>query len=215
MELIFQLDWLSFFIVGLGTMFLIGELLVNSRGLFSILGFALMILYFSAYLDPSMLIIMGAIYFVGIILIFVDGQFINDGTLAVIGGICMIVSVGFSSPNWVVGLYAVIGVFIGAVSSLWWLKVLPKRNMWTKIALLDQLTEERGYTTMNSSYKGLIGCEGTTLTDMRPVGTIRVNELEYSAVTNGQWIKKGTTIIVRKVDGTRILVDELTDSKKA
>ncbi|MCZ0704048.1 nodulation protein NfeD [Natronobacillus azotifigens] len=210
---IFGFDWISFFIVGLGTMFLLGELLVNTRGLFAIFGLAFITLYFLAYLDPSMFIIMGIIYFFGVLLIFLDGQFINDGALASIGAICMIVSIGLSSPNWVVGLYAVIGLLVGGVTALLWLKFLPKRNMWSKITLLDQLTDEMGYSTMNAAYRNLIGQQGVTITDMRPVGTIRIQGNDYSAVTNGHWIKKDTPILVQKVDGTRILVEELIDIK--
>src|SRR5699024_4958775 len=139
-------------------------------------------------------------------------EFINDGTLAGIGVLLMIISVGVSSPNWIVGLYAIIGVVIGAVSSLVWLKVLPKRKMWTKIALLDQLTDEQGYSSVNVEQQKLIGKAGITLSNLRPVGTIKIDENNYSAISNGYWIEKGTNIIVRQVDGTRILVDTLDNS---
>ncbi|SEN55364.1 hypothetical protein SAMN04488134_101345 [Amphibacillus marinus] len=209
---IFAFDWISFFIVGLATMFLVGELLVNTKGAFALLGFGLITLYFTAYLDTSMFLIMVGVYFLGILLIFVDGEFLNDGILAGIGALLMIVSVGLSSPNWRIGAYAIIGVVVGAACSLVWLKLLPKRNLWSKITLHDQLTDDEGYSSMNASYKGLIGERGVTLTDMRPIGTIRINKVDYSAISNGHWIKKDTNIIVRKVDGTRILVDPITES---
>lgn len=206
---IFLYDWVSFFIVGIATMLLLGELLVNARGLFAIFGMSFITLYFLAYLDPSMFFIMAIIYFVGIILIFIDGQFVNDGALAAIGGFLMIISVGFSSPNWVVGLYAIIGVVIGAVTSVIWLKILPKRRMWSEIALLDQLTDEEGYSSLNNSYKELVGKKGMALTDMRPVGTIKINDSHYSAISDGQWISNGKPVIVQQVDGTKILVKEV------
>lgn len=204
-----SLYWVSFLFIGFGTMFLLGELLVKAKGLFAILGISLITLYFYAYLDPSMIITMMILYFLGILLIFIDGEFVNDGTLAGIGIILMIISVGVSSPNWVIGLYAIIGVVIGAASSLLWLKVLPKRNMWTKIALLDRLTDEQGYTTMNTDYKELVGKTGVTLSNLRPVGTVKIGETHYSAQSDGYWIEKGTEIVVKQVDGTRILVDVL------
>ncbi|WP_425501843.1 NfeD family protein [Paraliobacillus salinarum] len=203
-----DISWISFVIVGLGTLFLVGELLVNMRGLSAILGFGFISIYFLNYLEPNMFFIMLIIYLTGILLIIIDGKLINDGTLATIGVICMVLSVGLSSPNWTAGLFAVSGVFVGGVSSLFFLKVFKKRKMWGKLALLDQLTEEKGYSTMNRSYKALVGETGNTLTDMRPVGTIRVKDTDYSAVSNGQWIEKGTPIIVKQVDGTRILVEK-------
>lgn len=206
---IFSFSWISFFIIGLGTMLLVGELLVKAKGIFAVVGFSLVSLYFYAYLEPSMFLIMLAVYFLGIILIFIDGEFINEGTLAVIGTILMIISVGLSSPNWVVGLYAIIGIVIGAVSSFLWLKILPRRNMWTKIALLDRLTNESGYSSMNVDYQQLIGQTGIALSSLRPVGTIEVDQNKYSAISNGYWIDKDSTIVVKQVDGTRILVDLL------
>ncbi|WP_407268400.1 NfeD family protein [Radiobacillus sp. PE A8.2] len=204
-----DLDWISFVIVGLGTLFLIGELLVNMKGFFAILGMGFIAVYFLSYLEPGMFIMMMVIYLIGIILIVIDGKVLNDGTLATIGAGCMILSVGISSPNWVAGLYAIIGIIIGGFASLIFLKVFKRREMWTKLTLSDQLTSDRGYSSMNVSYGSLINKEGITLTDMHPVGTIRVDDKDYSAVSNGQWIPHDTKIKIMHVDGTKILVSKL------
>ncbi|MGV2622116.1 NfeD family protein [Halobacillus sp. ACCC02827] len=201
-------DWVALFITLLGTMFLIGELLVNMRGVFAVLGLGFITVYFSSYLAPEMFVIMMLVYLLGIALIIIDGKVVNDGTLATIGAVTMIIAVGFSAPNWVAGLYSVIGVIIGGAASLVFLKVFKRRDMWTKMTLNDQLTSEMGYNSMNESYSHLVGSSGTTLTDMRPVGTIRVNGKEYSAVSNGKWLGKGESIRVAAVDGTKILVEK-------
>src|SRR5690625_1821591 len=128
-------DWMSFVIVGLATLFLIGEVFVNAKGIFSILGIGFISVYFSSFLDTGMFLMMLIIYFVGLLLMVIDGKVLNDGTLAVIGVVCMIIAVGFTAPNWIAGSYAVMGVFIGGISSLGFLKVFKKRDMWTKITL--------------------------------------------------------------------------------
>ncbi|GAB2573260.1 NfeD family protein [Gracilibacillus alcaliphilus] len=202
-------DWVSLLVVGFATLFLIGELLVNARGVFAILGLGFITIYFSSFLDLNMFFIMILIYLFGLMLIMIDGKILNDGTLAVIGLVCMLVSVGFAAPNWVAGLYAVIGLFIGAFASLGFLKVFKKRQMWTKITLFDQLSEEAGYSSLNQSYRELVGKTGKTITDMRPSGTVLIEDIEYSAVTQGKWITKDTDITVVQVDGTRILVKEV------
>ncbi|GGM31427.1 hypothetical protein GCM10011351_16980 [Paraliobacillus quinghaiensis] len=201
-------DWMSFIMVGFGTLFLIGELLINMRGIFAILGFGFITVYFLTFLDPGMFFVMIIIYSIGLLLIILDGKLINDGTFATIGVVLMIVSVGLSSPNWSAGLYAIIGVFIGGSSSFFFLKVFKGRKMWNKLALLDKLTTDKGYSSMNHTYTDLVGKDGVTLTDMRPVGTVRIENIDYSAVSNGQWIMKGEPIVVKQVDGTRILVAE-------
>jgi len=202
-------DWIALFITFLGTMFLIGELLVNMKGIFAIIGFGFITVYFSSYLATDMFIVMMLVYFLGIILMVIDGKLINDGTLATIGAAVMVIAVGFSAPNWVAGLYSVIGVILGGAASLLFLKVFKHRKMWTKITLRDQLSSEMGYNSMKESYQFLIDKRGKALTDMRPVGTIKIEEEDYSAVSNGQWISKDDEIKVVSVDGTRILVKKI------
>lgn len=64
---------------------------------------------------------------------------------------------------------------------------------------------------MNEAYQALVGKEGETVTDLRPVGTVRIDNSEYSAISNAQFIKKGTKVEVEQVDGTRILVKQTDD----
>ncbi|WP_173916128.1 NfeD family protein [Halobacillus sp. Marseille-Q1614] len=199
-------DWMVMFITLFGTMFLIGELLVNMRGLFGIIGFGFITVYFYSFLAPDMFVIMMLVYILGLALIIIDGKIVNDGTLATIGAAAMIIAVGFSAPNWTAGLYSVIGVIIGGAASFMFLKVFKRREMWTKIALSDQLSSEMGYNSMKETYISLVGQKGLAKTDMRPVGTIEVNGEEYSAISNGRWIYKGDPVKVTSVDGTRILV---------
>ncbi|WP_066192949.1 MULTISPECIES: NfeD family protein [Gracilibacillus] len=201
-------DWMSLVVVGFATLFLIGELLVNAKGIFAVLGFGFITVYFSSFLDISMFFMMIVIYLFGLMLIIIDGKVLNDGTLAVIGLVCMMVSVGFAAPNWTAGLYAIIGIFVGVPASFGFLKVFKKRQMWTKITLFDQLSDDAGYSSINQSYKELVGKTGETLTDMRPSGTVRIDDKEYSAVTQGKWLTKETEVKVVQVDGTRILVKE-------
>src|SRR5690625_1051356 len=88
---IFTLNWIGLIITGLGTLFLIGEILVNMRGVFAILGVGFIIVYFSAYLEPGSFILMLIIYFVGLLLIIIDGKVLNDGTLAILGLVGMLI----------------------------------------------------------------------------------------------------------------------------
>lgn len=209
---IFSQDWIALVITGLATLFLVGEVLVNMRGIFAILGIGFITVYFSVYLETNSLILMLVIYFVGILLIIIDGKVLNDGTLATIGTVSMLAAVALPAPNFAAGLYAVLGVLLGAGGSLLFLKVFKRREMWNKITLKDQLTSEAGYNSMNEEYKELLNQTAITLNDMRPVGTIRVGMKDYSAVSNGQWIEKGTEVKITQVDGTKILVEPKNNS---
>lgn len=209
---IFAYSWLGFIITGFGTLFLIGEILVNMRGLFGLLGIGFIVVYFSAYLETGSFIIMLIIYFIGLLLIIIDGKLLNDGTLSTLGLAGMLISVALAAPDLTSGLYGVAGVLVGGFSSLLFLKVFKRRDMWSKLTLKDRLTTEAGYSSMNKDYEKLLGQKGITLNDLRPVGTIRILDKDYSAVSNGQWISKGSSIRVVEVDGTRILVEKIDET---
>lgn len=206
---IFSFQWVGFVITFLGTMFILGEVWVNMRGFFGLLGIGFITVYFSVYLETGSFIIMLIIYFVGLLLIIIDGKLLNDGTLATLGLGCMLTSVALSAPTLTAGLYAVIGVLIGGFSSLLFLKVFKHREMWSKITLKYRLTKEGGYNSLNEGYGELLYQKGITLNNLRPSGTIRVNDKDFSAVSNGQWIVKDTEIEVVNVDGTKILVEKI------
>ncbi|MGP4065071.1 NfeD family protein [Oceanobacillus sp. M65] len=205
---ILNLEWIALVITGFGTLFLIGEVLVNMRGFFALLGIGFITVYFGAYVETGSVILMLIIYFIGLLLIIIDGKLLNDGTLATIGLAAMLTAVALPAPNLTAGLYAVLGVLLGTGASFLFLKVFKRRDMWNKLTLKDQLSTEAGYNSINETYATLVDQEGVTLTDLRPVGTIRVNNRDYSAVSNGQWITKGTSIRVTMVDGTKILVEK-------
>lgn len=209
---IFSQEWIAIIITGLATLFLIGEVLVNMRGIFALLGIGFITVYFSVYLETDSLILMLVIYFIGIALIIIDGKVLNDGTLATIGTAAMIAAVALPAPSFAAGAYAVLGVILGAAGSLFFLKVFKRRDMWNKITLKDKLTSEAGYNSINTEYKTLLNQEAVTLNDLRPVGTIRIGNKDYSAISNGQWIPKGTEVVVTQVDGTKILVERKNNS---
>jgi len=208
-EFFLSSDWLALLFTGLGTLFLIGEILVNMRGGFAILGIGFITVYFSVFLQTQSFVLMLIIYFIGLLLIIIDGKVLNDGTLAAIGLVVMLTSVALASPTFTAGIYAICGVLIGAGTSFIFLKIFKKREMWNKIMLKDRLTKEAGYNSLNADYNQLLGEKGITLNDLRPVGTIRINDKDYSAISNGQWIPKNNEIQVIEVDGTKILVKQL------
>jgi len=212
MSSVIQMDWFVLILVGIGTLLLLGEILVNMRGIFAILGIVSITLYFYLYLPDNATFIMTLIiYFAGLLLILVDGKFISDGTLAVFGFVMIFISVAIAAPTFTAGLYAVIGVIIGIGLAFALLKILPHRNMWNKMTLKDRLTADKGYSSLSEEYAQLQSQQGITVTALRPVGTIKIADKEYSAVSSGHWINKDVAIIVVDVDGTKILVKELKE----
>jgi membrane-bound ClpP family serine protease len=107
------------------------------------------------------------------------------------------------------------GFIIGGFSSALFLKVFPSRNLWAKMTLKDKLTSDLGYNSINEEYHQLIGKQGRTISSFRPTGTVEIEGEQYSATSGGHWIEANTNIVVMSVDGTRILIRPIEDSKKS
>lgn len=214
-----MIDWLDsatvgFLVVALGTLFLIGELLVRSKGIFGLLGIGLISMYFLHHLsgDASTWVII--FYLIGLALIIFDGNVTSDGTIAAIGILFMIVGLAVPAPDMVYSILVGMATVVGAFSSLVFLKVFPHRNMWSKMTLKNSLTSEAGYNSMNEDYKTLVGKKGKALTPFRPAGTVEIDGEPYSATSGSQWVKEGSMIEVISVDGTRILIKEIKSDEQ-
>ncbi|WP_175615343.1 NfeD family protein [Piscibacillus halophilus] len=193
----------------LAMFFMLGELMVKLKGLGMILGIGFITFYFLGQSPTYNVWLMGFVFIIGISLIVVDGKWIGDGTLGVIGLVLVLLSVAFAASTWIHALYSVAGVLLGSFSSLFLMKAFPRRDMWTKVALLDQLSSEAGYNSLNETYIELLNQTGETITVLRPSGTIRVNGEEYSAISKSKWVDKGKKVKVVVVDGTKIEVEEV------
>lgn len=205
-----QYDWFVFLLVGFGTMALLSEVLTNLRGISAIIGLFVITVYFYFYVpNTSTFILIFIVYFIGLLLIVIDGKLIGDGTLGIFGVLTIFISVAVAAPNFIASLYAIIGVIVGVGLAFLSLKLFPRRNMWEKLTLRDRLTKEKGYSTLSEEYAKLKNQKGVTVTDLRPSGTVRIKGKDYSVVSTGVWIEKGTKVVVTEVDGTKIVVQPL------
>ncbi len=208
---ILQSPSVGFLVLLFGTLFLAGEILVRTRGILGIIGLALVSIFFSYHLSGDMISWIVLLYVAGLLFVIIDGKFINDGTLAVIGLLLMMVSVILPAPSLIYGALSAFGLIIGAALSPLLLKIFPSRKMWSKMTLLDRLTSEAGYNSVNSSHLLLVGERGKAITPFRPVGNIEIDGKTYSAVSVGEWIDSGSSIIVVKVEGTRIVIQKVEE----
>ncbi|MGP4072492.1 NfeD family protein [Piscibacillus sp. B03] len=193
----------------LAMFFMLGELLVKLKGLGMILGAGFITFYFMSQSPTYNVWIMAFVFIIGLMLVVIDGKWLNDGTFGVVGLVLVLLSVAFAATSFTHALYSVAGVLLGSFSSLFLMKVLPRRDMWSKVTLLDQLTSEEGYNSLNETYKDLLHKEAITVTVLRPSGTIKLKDKEYSAVSNSKWIEQGKKVKVVTVDGTKIEVEEI------
>ena len=87
------------------------------------------------------------------------------------------------------------------------IKYLPKRNLSRTLFLGTNLDKEGGFVSSKEE-KDYIGKEGTALTFLRPSGKIEINGLMLDAISQGRYIEKDKTVLVLKVEGSRLIVKE-------
>jgi membrane-bound ClpP family serine protease len=74
------------------------------------------------------------------------------------------------------------------------------------VTLRETLSREQGVSSQSKDMDQFLGLEGTALTDLRPAGMALLSEQRTDVVTRGEYLEKGTPIIVVKVTGNQIIV---------
>ena len=76
------------------------------------------------------------------------------------------------------------------------------------LVLGERQQNRNGYTSVIDKRK-FLGELGVCATDLRPAGTITVWNEPLDVVTEGSFVKKGSTVKIINVDGSRILVRQI------
>ncbi|MCO7175708.1 NfeD family protein [Sporolactobacillus kofuensis] len=201
----------GFFVILLASCFLFAELLVKARGLLALTGSGLFIYYFLHFLTDQASPWIFFLLVGGLLLIIVDGKLFTTGIIGVFGFVLMILGCALPTPSLLYGMLVGIAFVIGSCFSLFFRKILPTRDYLDKLMLHDRLSDEKGYNSMNSDYHELIGKSGRTVTPFHPVGTVKIEGKNYSALTDGLYLEKDTHVKVISVDGTKIFVTQLNE----
>lgn len=124
------------------------------------------------------------------------------------GGVCLIASVFLIADSIVEGvmmtiiILAILGVMLGTI--LW---LLSHGKLVKPIILEDEQKKEKGYLS-SSDLEYLLGKEGTAITDLRPTGVGNFEGVQFDIISEGQYILKGSNIIIYKVKGSKLIVKE-------
>lgn len=97
-------------------------------------------------------------------------------------------------------ILVILGIMLGI--ALW---LLSKGKLVKPIILIDEQKKNEGYISSNS-LEHLLGKEGIALTDLRPCGVGCFEEKSFDVMSDGQYILKGSEIMVCKVEGSKIVV---------
>lgn len=128
------------------------------------------------------------------------------------GGVLLLIAAGllgyslysvFTTISFGVGLSFVIAdIVILPFVGLAGLKMLSRSPM----ALRSSLSKDAGVVSYDETLSDLVGREGKALTDLRPAGTVKIGGERVDVVTRGDYIDRGDTVVVTRVEGSRVVV---------
>ena len=72
--------------------------------------------------------------------------------------------------------------------------------------LKTSLSKTNGFSSQSEELIEFMGLTGTVVTDLRPAGTATINNRRVDVVSRGEYLDKGTEIVVLAVEGNRVVV---------
>lgn len=131
-----------------------------------------------------------------------------SATLAIAG----VVAFFLHDPMW--GFGSALGVaFLGPMAGAFLLKIWPHTAVGRALMGVksdqEQEADRLAELQAEQSRAALLGVEGETLTDLRPVGVVRLNGARHDALAETTLIRAGKRVRVVHVDGSQIKVREL------
>ena len=118
------------------------------------------------------------------------------------------VVLAYSNYGVTVGTTFLIGVVLAtpAVLALYF-KIFPQSFVGRWLILRSpQRTVEDATAQETDHRQSLVGKEGTAVTSLRPSGTAAIDGSRYSVVSAGDFIEQGDGVVVKRVEGPRIVV---------
>ncbi len=104
------------------------------------------------------------------------------------------------------------GVSAGVALALWLSEKLfsSRHGIFKNLALQTVQNVSEGYVSIDNELLLLTGKTGSARSDLRPSGKVTIGGETYDAVTSGEFIEKGETVVVIKVEATQLYVEKTT-----
>ena len=100
-----------------------------------------------------------------------------------------------------------LGLILGTILIIYLVSKIGTKGMFARLALDKEQTTDEGYVGVPTEQISIVGSEGIATTDLRPSGKVVIDNSHYDAVSQyGDFIEKGTPIIVTKYEATQLYV---------
>jgi len=197
------------FLLTIGLAGIVIEFFTIGWGIAGTLGILSLILYFGGHLMAGFTgweVLL--LFLVGIILLVVEA-FVPGFGIPGIGGILSIfASIVLAAPSWEEGMISLVLALIGTIVLVMLsLKLLTRRQFWSRLTLGTRYNKEEGYIPQSQDLSKYIGQKGRAYTILRPAGSVILDDgTKLDVVTQGDFIQRGERIEVVDVEGIRVVV---------
>lgn len=145
----------------------------------------------------------------GMFLLFYEVYFIpGTSIVGVIGGILCIFSIVFIFQKFG-NISGYISLFLTVLAVFILILVGARNKVWQRISNRNIISSK---TNMVEQDEIKPGQQGYAVTNIRPIGTGKFNDLNYIVQSNGENIQKGSRIEVIKVNVTKIIVKPIENN---
>ena len=204
---IVAVPWLQVLLVAIVFFGVLVEIKTGGLGVGALLGIVAAGIFFGGrYMQGLVSMYQIGMFLGGVLCIIIEMLTPTVGLLAGLGVAAMLYSVVLALGGDANAVYALLtALILSVVLFVLLVKHLPSSRLWSKVVLRDASTAERGYVS-SASKQSLVGHRGIAETDLRPSGRGRFDGTPQDVVADGEFIVKGSPIVVASVSGSRVLV---------
>ena len=197
----------------MGFVGLVLEILTPGFGPFAVLSLLGFGLFFASTLSGSSHVTMLPLilFILGLVFIIIELMVPGFGLPGIAGILLLAAGVVLSFKDLSVGLQSMsAALIVTSIIVFFLVRAGMKSPMLDHIRLIMNFSDQTGYVS-SSSKKEFEGTEGIAQTNLRPAGTAVLLERPMDVITEGEFIRKGETVTVVRVEGAKIIVRR-TDS---
>jgi len=191
-------------LLAVGVLGLLIEAFTPGFGLPGLLGLTALGLYFlGGYLAGMSGVVEVLLFLAGVFLLLAEIFLIPGFGVAGIGGLTALfasIYLTFGEQTLYVASLAVVLIVAGLLLAL---KLLPRTRTGRALVLESAIAAE---APPEEKLKPLEGALGKALTPLRPAGVAQFGERKVDVVAEGEFIEKGSTVRVVRVEGVRVVV---------
>ncbi|TVQ38707.1 MAG: hypothetical protein EA384_08220 [Spirochaetaceae bacterium] len=157
-----------------------------------------------------------ALILVGVVAILIETVVPAFGMIAALGGggsIVAAIALTYARRGPVDGTIVLFSAMLIVPLALYTaFKLFPASPVGRLLINRSSQTADRGYTSYTEQdYADLMGAEGVTATDLRPVGVAIINGKKYSVVSASEYMNKDTRVRIIRVEGSRVVVRRVVE----